>query len=143
MSTLLVCLDLLIDLQKQHQVLIVVGDTGSGKTTQMTQYLAEDGFADKSRIGCTQPRRVAAMSVAKRVAEEVGCRLGQEVGYTIRFEDCTSPETRIKYMTDGMLQRECLIDPDVSQYSVVMLDEAHERTIATDVLFGLLKSTSC
>ena len=107
----------------------------------MTQYLAEDGFADNARIGCTQPRRVAAMSVAKRVSEEVGCRMGQEVGYTIRFEDCTSPETRIKYMTDGMLQRECLIDPDVSQYSVVMLDEAHERTIATDVLFGLLKST--
>ncbi|KAH8992446.1 P-loop containing nucleoside triphosphate hydrolase protein [Lactarius akahatsu] len=131
--------DSLLQAIRDHQVLIVVGDTGSGKTTQMTQYLAEDGFADKGRIGCTQPRRVAAMSVAKRVAEEVGCRLGQEVGYTIRFEDCTSPETRIKYMTDGMLQRECLIDPDVSQYSVVMLDEAHERTIATDVLFGLLK----
>src|SRR5712672_3539554 len=125
----------------QHQILVVVGDTGSGKTTQMVQYLAESGYADKGKIGCTQPRRVAAMSVAKRVAEEVGCRLGQEVGYTIRFEDCTSPETRIKYMTDGMLQRECLIDPDLSQYSVIMLDEAHERTIATDVLFGLLKST--
>ncbi|KAF5323604.1 hypothetical protein D9611_005574 [Ephemerocybe angulata] len=123
----------------EHQVLIVVGDTGSGKTTQMVQYLAESGYADRGRIGCTQPRRVAAMSVAKRVSEEVGCRLGQEVGYTIRFEDCTSPETRIKYMTDGMLQRECLIDPLVSNYSVVMLDEAHERTIATDVLFGLLK----
>ncbi|PPQ64071.1 hypothetical protein CVT24_008884 [Panaeolus cyanescens] len=123
----------------EHQVLIVVGDTGSGKTTQMVQYLAEAGYADRGRIGCTQPRRVAAMSVAKRVAEEVGCRLGQEVGYTIRFEDCTSPETRIKYMTDGMLQRECLIDPLCSSYSVIMLDEAHERTIATDVLFGLLK----
>ncbi|EKM84038.1 hypothetical protein AGABI1DRAFT_110634 [Agaricus bisporus var. burnettii JB137-S8] len=122
-----------------HQVLIVVGDTGSGKTTQMVQYMAEEGYADKGRIGCTQPRRVAAMSVAKRVSEEVGCRLGQEVGYTIRFEDCTSPETRIKYMTDGMLQRECLIDPLCSSYSVIMLDEAHERTIATDVLFGLLK----
>ncbi|KAH9932076.1 P-loop containing nucleoside triphosphate hydrolase protein [Epithele typhae] len=131
--------DALLQAVREHQILIVVGDTGSGKTTQMTQYLAEDGFADKGKIGCTQPRRVAAMSVAKRVAEEVGCRLGQEVGYTIRFEDCTSPETRIKYMTDGMLQRECLVDPDVSQYSVVMLDEAHERTIATDVLFGLLK----
>ncbi|KZT69048.1 P-loop containing nucleoside triphosphate hydrolase protein [Daedalea quercina L-15889] len=131
--------DALLQAVRDHQVLIVVGDTGSGKTTQMTQYLAEAGFADKGKIGCTQPRRVAAMSVAKRVAEEVGCRLGQEVGYTIRFEDCTSPETRIKYMTDGMLQRECLIDPDVSAYSVVMLDEAHERTIATDVLFGLLK----
>lgn len=79
------------------------------------------------------------MSVAKRVAEEYGCRLGQEVGYTIRFEDCTSPETKIKYMTDGMLLRECLIDPDMKQYSVVMLDEAHERTIHTDVLFGLMK----
>ncbi|KAF9454217.1 P-loop containing nucleoside triphosphate hydrolase protein [Macrolepiota fuliginosa MF-IS2] len=131
--------DQLLQAIGDHQVLIVVGDTGSGKTTQMVQYLAEAGYADRGRIGCTQPRRVAAMSVAKRVAEEVGCRLGQEVGYTIRFEDCTSPETRIKYMTDGMLQRECLIDPLCSTYSVVMLDEAHERTIATDVLFGLLK----
>lgn len=133
-------LTLVLSLLHQNQVLVVVGDTGSGKTTQMTQYLAEAGYADRLKIGCTQPRRVAAMSVAKRVAEEVGCRLGQEVGYTIRFEDCTSPETKIKYMTDGMLQRECLVDPDVSQYSVLMLDEAHERTIATDVLFGLLKS---
>ncbi|KAF3931597.1 hypothetical protein ABW19_dt0210007 [Dactylella cylindrospora] len=124
-----------------NQILIVVGDTGSGKTTQMTQYLAEAGFADRGIIGCTQPRRVAAMSVAKRVAEEVGCKLGQEVGYTIRFEDCTSPETKIKYMTDGMLQREVLLDPDLKRYSVIMLDEAHERTIATDVLFGLLKKT--
>ncbi|GAA6013358.1 hypothetical protein JCM10207_000867 [Rhodosporidiobolus poonsookiae] len=133
--------DQLIEAFATNQVLVVVGDTGSGKTTQMTQYLAEAGYADKLKIGCTQPRRVAAMSVAKRVAEEVGCRLGQEVGYTIRFEDCTSPETKIKYMTDGMLQRECLVDPDMSNYSVLMLDEAHERTIATDVLFGLLKKS--
>ncbi|KAI9782869.1 MAG: DEAH-box ATP-dependent RNA helicase prp22 [Peltula sp. TS41687] len=131
----------IIEAVKAHQLLIVVGDTGSGKTTQLTQYLAEAGFANQGMIGCTQPRRVAAMSVAKRVAEEVGCRLGQEVGYTIRFEDCTSPATKIKYMTDGMLQREVLLDPDVKRYSVIMLDEAHERTIATDVLFGLLKKT--
>lgn len=131
----------LITAVRENQLLIVVGDTGSGKTTQMTQYLAEAGFADRGIIGCTQPRRVAAMSVAKRVAEEVGCRVGQEVGYTIRFEDCTSPETKIKYMTDGMLQREVLLDPDLKRYSVIMLDEAHERTIATDVLFGLLKKT--
>ncbi|RWS25016.1 RNA helicase-like protein [Leptotrombidium deliense] len=123
-----------------NQILIVIGETGSGKTTQMTQYLAENGFTSTGKIGCTQPRRVAAMSVAKRVAEEFGCRLGQEVGYTIRFEDCTSPETAIKYMTDGMLLRECLIDPDLKSYSVIMLDEAHERTIHTDVLFGLLKA---
>lgn len=124
-----------------NQLLIVVGDTGSGKTTQLTQFLAEAGFANSGMIGCTQPRRVAAMSVAKRVAEEVGCQLGQEVGYTIRFEDCTSPATKIKYMTDGMLQREILMDSDLKRYSVIMLDEAHERTIATDVLFALLKKT--
>jgi len=124
-----------------NQILIVIGDTGSGKTTQMTQYLAEEGFTEMGKIGCTQPRRVAAMSVAKRVSEEFGCRLGQEVGYTIRFEDCTSQETKIKYMTEGMLLRECLLDPDLSQYSVIMLDEAHERTVHTDVLFGLMKKT--
>ncbi|KAK9841672.1 hypothetical protein WJX74_009878 [Apatococcus lobatus] len=122
-----------------NQVLVVIGETGSGKTTQLTQYLAEAGFTAKGKIGCTQPRRVAAMSVAKRVAEEVGCRLGEEVGYAIRFEDCTGPETVIKYMTDGMLLREALLDDTLSQYSVIMLDEAHERTIHTDVLFGLLK----
>ncbi|KIW21177.1 hypothetical protein PV08_01757 [Exophiala spinifera] len=131
----------LLDAIAQNQLLIVVGDTGSGKTTQVTQYLAEAGYANNGIIGCTQPRRVAAMSVAKRVSEEVGCELGREVGYTIRFEDRTSPETRIKYMTDGMLQREILLDPDLKRYSVIMLDEAHERTIATDVLFGLLKKT--
>ncbi|KAL3268520.1 hypothetical protein HHI36_007629 [Cryptolaemus montrouzieri] len=123
----------------ENQILIVIGETGSGKTTQITQYLAEAGFIARGKIGCTQPRRVAAMSVAKRVSEEFGCRLGQEVGYTIRFEDCTSPETIIKYMTDGMLLRECLMDLDLKSYSVIMLDEAHERTINTDVLFGLLK----
>ncbi|OWK14932.1 DHX8, partial [Cervus elaphus hippelaphus] len=124
-----------------NQILIVIGETGSGKTTQITQYLAEAGYTSRGKIGCTQPRRVAAMSVAKRVSEEFGCCLGQEVGYTIRFEDCTSPETVIKYMTDGMLLRECLIDPDLTQYAIIMLDEAHERTIHTDVLFGLLKKT--
>ncbi|KAG0052532.1 DEAH-box ATP-dependent RNA helicase prp22 [Gryganskiella cystojenkinii] len=131
-----------IDAMREHQILVVIGETGSGKTTQLTQYLAEEGFTASGRIGCTQPRRVAAMSVAKRVAEEVGCRLGQEVGYTIRFEDCTSPETRIKYMTDGMLMRECLVDPTMAAYSVIILDEAHERTVSTDVLFGLLKQAT-
>lgn len=125
----------------ENQVLIVIGETGSGKTTQITQYLAEEGFLSVGKLACTQPRRVAAMSVAKRVSEEYGCRLGQEVGYTIRFEDCTSTETKIKYMTDGMLLRECLLDPDLNQYAIVILDEAHERTISTDVLFGLMKKT--
>ncbi|KAH0627004.1 hypothetical protein JD844_002358 [Phrynosoma platyrhinos] len=133
--------DQLIQAVHDNQILIVIGETGSGKTTQITQYLAEAGYTSRGKIGCTQPRRVAAMSVAKRVSEEFGCCLGQEVGYTIRFEDCTSPETVIKYMTDGMLLRECLIDPDLTQYAIIMLDEAHERTIHTDVLFGLLKKT--
>ncbi|XP_027369115.1 probable pre-mRNA-splicing factor ATP-dependent RNA helicase DEAH5 [Abrus precatorius] len=129
----------LIQAVHDNQVLVVIGETGSGKTTQVTQYLAEAGYTTKGKIGCTQPRRVAAMSVAKRVAEEFGCRLGEEVGYAIRFEDCTGPDTVIKYMTDGMLLREILVDENLSQYSVIMLDEAHERTIHTDVLFGLLK----
>ncbi|CAJ1388380.1 unnamed protein product [Effrenium voratum] len=124
---------------RDNDVLIVIGETGSGKTTQITQYLAEAGYTSRGVIGCTQPRRVAAMSVAKRVSEEYGCRLGQEVGYAIRFEDQTGPETLIKYMTDGMLLREILSDDMVSKYSIIMLDEAHERTISTDVLFGLLK----
>jgi ATP-dependent RNA helicase DHX8/PRP22 len=131
----------LIKAVQDHQILIVVGETGSGKTTQLTQYLAEAGFANTGIIGCTQPRRGAAMSVAQRVAEEVGCRLGTTVGFTIRFEDQTGPDTKIKYMTDGILQREILLDPMLSKYSCIILDEAHERTIATDVLFGLLKKT--
>lgn len=132
----------IIQAVKDNQVLIVVGDTGSGKTTQITQYLDEAGFTHYGKVGCTQPRQVAAISVAKRVAEEVGCKVGQDVGYHVRFDDSTSPQTRIKYMTDGMLQREALIDPDMNQYSVIMLDEAHERTIATDVLFALLKKAA-
>ncbi|KAJ1726586.1 DEAH-box ATP-dependent RNA helicase prp22, partial [Coemansia biformis] len=133
--------DLFIEAVHKHQFLVAVGDTGSGKTTQLTQYLYEEGFARQGRIGCTQPRRVAATSVAKRVAEELGCRLGAEVGYTVRYDDCTSPETRIKYCTDGMLIREVLMDADLRRYSVIMLDEAHERSLNTDVLFGLLKET--
>ncbi|KAL6909797.1 hypothetical protein ACP4OV_001456 [Aristida adscensionis] len=123
----------------ENQVLVVIGETGSGKTTQVTQYLAEAGYTARGKIACTQPRRVAAESVAKRVADEFGCRLGEEVGYSIRFDDRTGPETVIKYMTDGMLLREILVDRDLSSYSVVMLDEAHERTIYTDILFGFLK----
>ncbi|GCC40373.1 hypothetical protein chiPu_0023993 [Chiloscyllium punctatum] len=94
------------------------------------------------KIGCTQPRRVAAMSVAARVAQEIGVKLGNEVGYSIRFEDCTSERTVLKYMTDGMLLREFLTEPDLAGYSVVIIDEAHERTLHTDILFGLIKDIS-
>ncbi|XP_066437664.1 pre-mRNA-splicing factor ATP-dependent RNA helicase DHX16 isoform X2 [Eleutherodactylus coqui] len=123
-----------------HQILIIEGETGSGKTTQIPQYLHEEGYTHKGmKIGCTQPRRVAAMSVASRVAQEMAVKLGNEVGYSIRFEDCTSERTVLKYMTDGMLLREFLTEPDLASYSVIIIDEAHERTLHTDVLFGLIK----
>ena len=124
---------------KDHQVLIVVAETGSGKTTQITQYLHEVGYSELGKIGCTQPRRVAAMSVAARVASEMGVRVGHEVGYSIRFENCTSKKTIIQYMTDGMLLREFLTEPDLASYSCLVIDEAHERTLHTDILFGLVK----
>ncbi|XP_051262346.1 pre-mRNA-splicing factor ATP-dependent RNA helicase DHX16 [Dicentrarchus labrax] len=124
----------------EHQILVIEGETGSGKTTQIPQYLLEDGYTNGGmKIGCTQPRRVAAMSVAARVAQEMGVKLGNEVGYSIRFEDCTSERTVLKYMTDGMLLREFLTEPDLASYSVIIIDEAHERTLHTDILFGLIK----
>ncbi|KAJ3037444.1 DEAH-box RNA helicase prp16 [Rhizophlyctis rosea] len=129
----------LLQVIRDNQIVIVIGETGSGKTTQLTQFLFEDGYGKFGKIGCTQPRRVAAMSVAKRVSEEMDCKLGSKVGYAIRFEDCTTEETVIKYMTDGVLLRECLNTPDVDQYSCIIMDEAHERALMTDVLLGLLK----
>ncbi|XP_063851586.1 pre-mRNA-splicing factor ATP-dependent RNA helicase DHX16-like [Scylla paramamosain] len=135
--------DSLLGAIRDHQVLIVEGETGSGKTTQIPQYLYEAGYCDDGKkVGCTQPRRVAAMSVASRVAQEMDKKLGNEVGYSIRFEDCTSERTRIKYMTDGMLMREFLVDPSLEGYSVIIVDEAHERTLHTDILFGLLKDVA-
>lgn len=132
----------LIKLINDHKIIIIVGETGSGKTTQLTQYLAEEGYSKYGTVGCTQPRRVAAVSVAKRVAEETGTKLKEKVGYAIRFEDCTSKQTQIKYMTDGVLLRESLNDPDLEIYSAIVMDEAHERSLHTDVLFGILKKVA-
>ena len=132
--------DELMSIIAENQIVVIVGETGSGKTTQLTQYLYEDGYSKYGLIGCTQPRRVAAMSVAKRVSEETDTTLGKTVGYSIRFEDVTSKETKIKYMTDGVLLRESLRDSDLDQYSVIVMDEAHERSLNTDVLFGLFRN---
>ncbi|KAI8895374.1 P-loop containing nucleoside triphosphate hydrolase protein [Globomyces pollinis-pini] len=130
-----------LDLMHNNQILVLVGETGSGKTTQIPQFLLYDQQPQQTgmQIACTQPRRVAATSVAKRVADELDVNLGEEVGYSIRFEDCTSDRTILKYMTDGMLLREAMTDPLLSRYSAIILDEAHERTMATDILMGLLK----
>ncbi|KAI9216864.1 P-loop containing nucleoside triphosphate hydrolase protein [Blastocladiella britannica] len=130
-----------LDMFHANQTLVFVGETGSGKTTQIPQYIAWDTLPQLQGklIACTQPRRVAAMSVAKRVADEMDVKVGGEVGYSIRFEDCTSDRTVLKYMTDGMLLREAMMDHDLSRYSAIILDEAHERTVATDILMGLLK----
>ncbi|OAY76389.1 putative ATP-dependent RNA helicase DHX35 [Ananas comosus] len=171
--------DAVLYLVEHHSTTIVVGETGSGKTTQIPQvvcfvvvvvlvvvtpfvvfvfakefersffgfflfffqYLKEAGWAEGGRvIACTQPRRLAVQSVAARVAEEMGVKLGEEVGYTIRFEDVTNPGvTMIKFLTDGVLVREMMDDPLLTKYSIIMVDEAHERSLSTDMLLGLLK----
>jgi len=126
----------------ENQITVMIGETGTGKTTQISQFVAYTDIPHLRGkiIACTQPRRVAAMSVAKRVAEEMDVQLGKQVGYSIRFEDVTEQGTTfLKYMTDGMLLREAMSDHDLTRYSTIILDEAHERTLATDILMGLLK----
>ncbi|KAI5572984.1 hypothetical protein POPTR_010G057200v4 [Populus trichocarpa] len=124
---------------EDNAVVVIIGETGSGKSTQLSQMLHRRGYTKSGIIAVTQPRRVAAVSVARRVAQELGVTLGEEVGYAIRFEDRTSDLTRIKYLTDGVLLRECLSNPELNQYSVIILDEAHERSLNTDILMGLVK----
>ncbi|CAJ2658903.1 unnamed protein product [Trifolium pratense] len=128
-------------LVETHATTIIVGETGSGKTTQIPQYLIEAGWAAGGRlIACTQPRRLAVQAVSSRVAQEMGVKLGDQVGYTIRFEDVTNQdETVLKFVTDGVLLREMMNDPLLTKYSAIMVDEAHERSISTDILLGLLK----
>ncbi|VDN30837.1 unnamed protein product, partial [Gongylonema pulchrum] len=133
-----------LEVLDKNQCLTLVGETGSGKTTQIPQWCLEycklRALPGQRRlVACTQPRRVAAMSVATRVAEEMDVQLGSEVGYSIRFEDCVSERTVLKYCTDGMLLREAMNSPLLDSYGVIILDEAHERTLATDILMGLIK----
>lgn len=169
----------LVKLIRDNRVVIIVGETGSGKTTQLLQYLYEEGFhlgpkarerllttpagtaasskvkaeansegdraivdeeqEEELRLICTQPRRIAAISVAERVAQEVGCPCGSVVGYKVRFDDKTGPLTRILFVTDGMMLKEFTNDPDLSSVGAIMVDEAHERSLSTDILLGLLR----
>ncbi|XP_008434041.1 ATP-dependent RNA helicase DHX15 [Poecilia reticulata] len=134
--------DVFTDILMRNQSFVLVGETGSGKTTQIPQWcvdMVRSLQGPRRAVACTQPRRVAAMSVAQRVSDEMDVVLGQEVGYSIRFEDCSSAKTVLKYMTDGMLLREAMNDPLLERYGVIILDEAHERTLATDILMGVLK----
>jgi pre-mRNA-splicing factor ATP-dependent RNA helicase DHX16 len=134
----------LIEAIKAHQVIIVVGETGSGKTTQIPQFVLFDVLNQNEatrgmKVACTQPRRVAAISVANRVAEELGERVGKQCGFMVRFEERTSPDTRIIYATDGLMVRLAVSDPSLQDYGAIIIDEAHERTLSSDILMGLLK----
>ena len=122
----------------EHSVIVVQGPTGCGKTTQLPRILLRNPQIT-GRIGLTQPRRIAAVSVANRIAHEIGCTLGEEVGYAIRFDDKTSEETMVKVMTDGILLQESRTDHLYSQYQVIIIDEAHERSLNIDLALGLLK----
>ncbi|CAD5216592.1 unnamed protein product [Bursaphelenchus xylophilus] len=125
---------------ERFRTVIIVGETGSGKSTQVPQFLAENGWAQNGQqIAITQPRRVAAVTLATRVAAEMHCSIGDKVGYVLRFNEVMSENTQVKFMTDGILLREFQTDPLLTKYSIVIVDESHERTITTDLLLGLLK----
>lgn len=128
----------LVEMIRNNSTIILIGETGSGKTTQAPQ-LVQLQMKPKGLIACTQPRRIAAITVARRVAEEQGDVLGSSIGFAVRFDNRCGADTKIKYVTDGLLIREAISDPRLRAYSVIFVDEAHERTVNTDVLFGLLK----
>lgn len=130
----------LVDTLYAHQAIVIEGETGSGKTTQIPQIVLDSGIVGpEMRVAVTQPRRIAAISVAHRIAQERGSTVPGEVGYAIRFDDQTTPETRLKIMTDGLLLQEIRLDPDLSRYGLIMVDEAHERSLNIDFTMGLLR----
>lgn len=124
---------------RAHQVVVIAGETGSGKTTQIPKMCLEAGLGIEAKIGCTQPRRVAALSISRRIAEELSVTWGREVGCKIRFEDRSSAQTYVKLMTDGILLAETQGDPELSEYNAIIIDEAHERSLNIDFLLGHLK----
>ena len=128
------------DAIQAHAVVILAGETGSGKTTQIPKMCLAAGRGSRGRIACTQPRRVAALSISRRVAEELGVAWGREVGCKIRFNDQTTPQTVIKFLTDGMLLAEVQGDPMLREYDTLIIDEAHERSLNIDFLLGHLRT---
>ena len=131
--------DEIVELIRQHQVVVIAGETGSGKTTQLPKLCLAAGRGEAGMIGCTQPRRLAARSVARRVAEELATPLGEQVGFQVRFNDQVSERTLVKFMTDGILLAETQGDPWLSSYDTIIIDEAHERSLNIDFLLGYLK----
>ncbi|GAB3782542.1 ATP-dependent RNA helicase HrpA [Dyella agri] len=131
--------DEIVKLIREHQVVVIAGETGSGKTTQLPKLCLAAGRGEAGLIGCTQPRRLAARSVARRVAEELGTQLGDQVGFQVRFTDQVSERTLVKFMTDGILLAETQGDPWLSAYDTLIIDEAHERSLNIDFLLGYLK----
>ena len=129
----------IIEIIFQYKTIILIGETGCGKSTQVPQFLVDSEEMKGYSIAITQPRRVSACSLAKRVSKERNRKLGGEVGYNVRFDNMSCQNTKIKYVTDGMLLREILSDPNLSNYNIIILDEIHERTVQTDLLIGLLK----
>jgi len=124
---------------RDHQVVIVAGETGSGKTTQLPKICLELGRGVQGMIGHTQPRRLAARTVAQRIAEELGTSLGGPVGYKVRFSEAVGDGTLVKLMTDGILLAEILDDRLLRQYDTLIIDEAHERSLNIDFILGYLK----
>ena len=133
------CKDDIVEAIRKHQVVVIAGETGSGKTTQIPKMCLEAGLGIEAKIGCTQPRRVAALSISRRIAEELNVTLGRQVGCKIRFDDRSSAQTYIKLMTDGILLAETQGDPLLSEYNCLIIDEAHERSLNIDFLLGYLK----
>jgi ATP-dependent helicase HrpA len=131
--------DEILDAIARNQVLIVAGETGSGKTTQLPKLCLAAGRGTRGLIGCTQPRRIAARAMAERVAEELGCELGSLVGYQVRFRERSSPDGYLKFMTDGILLAESTHDRLLDAYDTIIIDEAHERSLNIDFLLGYLK----
>jgi len=131
----------IVDTIRNHQVVVISGETGSGKSTQLPKFCLDAGFGIHGLIGHTQPRRIAARTIAQRVSDEIGSPLGEAVGFKIRFTDTTKDHTFVKLMTDGILLAETQRDRFLEQYEVIIIDEAHERSLNIDFLLGYIKQS--